>query len=845
MSDAFSRLNNIPNTRTEKKNIENTGDPQGLYPKPEYWYRSSLSREDHQLSIGGGDPTLDIQDIMRSTYQTDTDYTEASIKQTASGHVLLFDDKDGSRRILLKHENGTGIEMRNDGTMVMRTENNIITSVGGSGVLMVEGDLKVSCKNMEIDATGDLDMRVNGDYNLSVGGHKKETIDGSSEETITGNKRSTITGGMYNNVVGNTTNVNLGNIENVIKGNLENTVEGNFRMSCKGSAEFTSQHTFSLAAPNFNITSEDLSVVGAGGTLGGENMIYYGKNYYGTSATFTAGVTANGVTSTTGITAPAFHGDLNGIATSAVNADHADTARATLNTTVSVSAGATTATGATNTGASEEPTAALMQTALKYAAHGYRLVNIDFGDGYKNKIDLTTKTGGITNRHVTLRQIRTKLKDPANAINTKFLNYLVAENLISDDYIKNKIPPGMGRSYDGQVSYISHHPASGGVQSYLSGQRQYKNFIPDSMFDPRKIFEEKISGKFILGSGIPLSTFLINGVTLGHIANSEERLTLASQLLLQAEVFKFKKGNQQFKNQKLTVTEGIYKPFEGETLTEGSIPFLAQTGRAIVYELHDENNKQSEEVSFNFATRLAESLFGYDKIILDYDTLEKDNLNIQIIVIMPEIDADYNPKAPSKFEYETRFNNKKLSNTDLIEIVSIIPAKSAKTPTSKFDKVIYANKIEIRDRPVASVLEEALDKAAVTAGLDYVTIISGKQPGTDGKRVLGSSTRHDTGLAADVRLTYKGNVLNAAESWDREVMVKFVKAAIANGILGGGHGPIQFGYMSNTTMHLDMLGANVTQSGGRKRGLSHYDKATKFVWSSDDWFKSAFGIKDA
>ena len=78
--------------------------------------------------------------------------------------------------------------MRNDGTMVMRTETNMITSVGGSGVLMVEGDLKVSCKNLEIDATGDLDLRVDGDYNLNVKGDKREFVQGISQEVVKKNK---------------------------------------------------------------------------------------------------------------------------------------------------------------------------------------------------------------------------------------------------------------------------------------------------------------------------------------------------------------------------------------------------------------------------------------------------------------------------------------------------------------------------------------------------------------------------------------------------------------------------------------------------------------------------------
>ncbi len=82
----------------------------------------------------------------------------------------------------------------------------------------------------------------------------------------------------------NTTSVHLGDVTNVVKGKLDNSVQGDFAMDAKGSARFSSQHTFTMAAPNVNMTSEDLTLVGAGGTIGGENTIYYGKNYFGKSA---------------------------------------------------------------------------------------------------------------------------------------------------------------------------------------------------------------------------------------------------------------------------------------------------------------------------------------------------------------------------------------------------------------------------------------------------------------------------------------------------------------------------------------------------------------------------------
>ena len=108
--------------------------------------------------------------------------------------------------------------------------------------------------------------------------------------------------------------------------------------------------------------------------------------------------------------------------------------------------------------------------------------------------------------------------------------------------------------------------------------------------------------------------------------------------------------------------------------------------------------------------------------------------------------------------------------------------------------------------------------------VDFVTITSGAQPGTDGKRI--GSFRHDTGLAADFTLTKDGRLLSAARVKDQAVMSEFLKAAKTQGILAGG---MSRDYMGNFTMHLDMLGAQNHASSG-------YDKKTIVAWKSDAWF---------
>ena len=680
MADAFRELENNTNLSQSSKNVLKGGDPAGEYPTHEYYFQSSICPGDYQLNLEGGDPDIDVADIMATTSRNSSDYTQASVKRTKSGHIFIFDDAGSQERILLKHKNGTGIEMRQDGTIIMRAQNNIITSVGGSSVFMIEGDLKVSCKNIEVDATGDLDMRVAGDYNLTVGGDKKETITGSVVETIHTNKASTVSGDIKDIVTGTRTDYTNKDYNNIVKGNYDNTVEGYFEMTGKGKALITSMTNVTLASPDININAADLTVIGAGGTIGGANVINYAKNYYGTSATFTAGVTTNGLTSSTGIKAPTFHGALAGNALTATQAGRAGSAGiigagGSAGTVVSTDTGVTDTTKTLEPTADSDTTRVSMKTILEKSNFGVPQVSVDESNYIKDKIIIGPHTGFITEKpFLTTNEIRTKLKDPANNTNNELLTTLFAENRISNTYLE-VIPPPLSRSFDKDTISTAYGLVGAGTtnNTYLQGSPQYKPILPDSKFNPMAIPDSgplSINLKTLLGTGIPLSTFL-KGTTLGHLATLEERQGLARQLLLQAEVIKFKKLSNQFDDYKLVVAEGVYKASARETLTPGSVPFLAQTGRAIVYEMYDEHIVSSPEVVFNFATRLATNLSDYDKIIIDYDTLDPftTDVNIQIIVIMPQVDKDYNivgAAQPAK-KLETRYNNKVLSNTDLVQ----------------------------------------------------------------------------------------------------------------------------------------------------------------------------------
>jgi hypothetical protein len=810
------------------KNVDNIGgDPRGEYPTPEYFYQSSMNNEEYELKIPA-DPAINMADI-DITSKSSISFDNASVKVTKSGHALIFDDEGGAERIILRHKDGTGIEMRQDGSMIMRTETNMITSVGGTGVLIIDGDLKVSCKNVELDATGDMDLRVKGDYNVSVDGNKTERIKGSDRKYVTGNKATTTTGNVNNTTVGTVTTSILGNATNIIKGYYNNIIGGTYSMGVKGFSRFTSQTEVAISSENINIAGTDLSIFGAAGTIGGANVTYYAENYFGKSATFTAGITS-----------PRLTGDVQGVALKAVTASAQNYAEGAISGTA-FSVGA----GVTDTTATEQPTTTILTDYLSNSDRGIQKVVIDAGDHIRNKIDLTATTGGIVKTELSVKQVRAKLKDDNNAVDPGFLKYLYGREKVNPEFNK-KVPASVGRSFDGSQAYTPFQNMNA-TPVLIKSQRHPKELLPDSRYNPIFIKQSAtwhqqsqsniltfIDGKTLLGYGIPISTFLDGPISeLDFITETdkEARLNLAKQLLLQAEVIKFAKNTPQFANDyHLAVEEGVYIKEANENLKEGSVPHLAQTGRAIVYAMYKtpggrtyESMKTDFNASFEFAIRLASSLFAYDKIILNYDNIGE-FLHAQIIVIMPEVDNDFKFVTTPTMGLETRFNNKVLSNTDLVEIADASVAKTSEEPIATPSTVIYNIVGQIRDKKVKPELENALALACDESKVDFVTITSGAQPGTDGKRI--GSFRHDTGLAADFTLTKDGKLLSTARVQDQAVMSEFLKAAKTQGILAGG---MSKNYMGNNTMHLDMLGAQNHRTSG-------YDKKTIITWKSDAWF---------
>lgn len=826
-------------------------DPRGEYPTPKYWNSPSLNKEvtgeeKTAVEVGGGDIGIDafgeIDDEIPS------EYGRIQVQETPGGHKIIMDDTPGGERLILKHRTGAGISIAANGSVNIRSTNNMVISVDANGGIIVEGNLNISSKNLKVDVTGDLDLNITGDWNTTVAGNKNETVYGHHRTTVSGNMSETVSGSKSETVVQSQTNTILGTCTDVVKGDRRNTTGGNLFQSTGGNFKGSAQGEYTVAAPSMNMSAADMTIIGAGGTIGGENIIMYNYNMYAGHSVYagdTFSAPTGNITRLNGTSAhyTTFHGSLSGTASSALAA----------NVAAGVGGGGATVTTSTatnvdnDTRASYKPDADLMGKILSYSTRGINEVSIDAGDYIKNKIDRTAVMGGIANRKLTPEEARMKLKDNINSNNEDFIASLVADGSVSETYFSSKVPPAVGRSYSGSGS-VSFAPAgdytyasSTGANKYITGTRDFLGFSPDPQYNPQDADPRKgplsIDGKTLVGNGIPISTFLGSkggSTNLAHLVTLEERQALARQLLLQAEVLKIAKQNQyQFRRFRAVVAEGVYKKASGETLESESVTALAQTGRAITYELYDANNKSYNEVTYEFAEYLAEYLTGYDKIILSYDTLDprSSSMQSQVTVIMPEVDQYFKIVGKSKpdFGLKTIYNGKSLSETDLVEVDpygNVVDEDQLATAQEAAGIVEYQLG-GIRNKKVKPALEIILASAARRAKIDKVVITSGLQPGYSGRRT--GTTRHDTGLAADLYLISNGSVVTLDTTRGREIISSFIREAVNLGVRGGG---MSSGYMGNRVMHLDLLGQDA--GGGR------YNPDVKVVWKSDSWFRSAF-----
>ena len=667
--------------KSKNQSREGYKDPSNNFPSVGYGNSSSLNKaargvHTNELYIGGGttDLNLDLKENDHSEYPLN------QVKESISGHISEIDDTPNNERLLWRHKTGSGVEMRPDGTIIVSSRKNTIHITGGDQKVIIEGDGDVHYMgNLKLHVSGDLDMEVGGDYNLRVQGDKNEEIHGGSNTKVYENKLETVSGNSSTFVTGSNTETYLSDYNKIVKGNNTDRVAGKHAHYIGDDAIMTAKNAMNFTSPDINIAANDLTAIATTGAIGGDNVIHYGKNYYGTSATFTEGVTG-----------PVFHGDLQGTAVRSITSDVTNSQNYSDPDTHDGSAGNTgsaqgytadnTPTDTGNRMTPPGPSSTTMDQYLNQSDKGVRTVTIDPGDVMKNTIDKTSHYGGISKYPLTTEMVRSRLRDPNTARNKTFIGRAIAENVLSASYIQQK-PEKF------EIGLIFNRDGTGKIPAgKLLGNEDMKlekiateantivvrTLIPNQAYNPELQYQKYkvINGHTKLAAGISLAKFL-GGYgdpnTLEHITDDVERVKIARNLYAHAE---FMNSAQQYleelNSHRLIVTEGLYKKRPDETLDPNSLNLLASRGQVVVYELRDRNGLIDIEKTFDLAL-YCKDYVNFDRMILDYDSYNPDDsLNAQIIIQMPAVNADWNMRYRN--EIETRFNNYTQTNGELVEI---------------------------------------------------------------------------------------------------------------------------------------------------------------------------------
>ena len=193
--------------------------------------------------------------------------------------------------------------------------------------------------------------------------------------------------------------------------------------------------------------------------------------------------------------------------------------------------------------------------------------------------------------------------------------------------------------------------------------------VVDPVYNPNFVEDSEINSGTKLAKGVTLAKFLGaygDRTPFTFITTGSERKALARQLYLHAQLYNSINGNAElFNDVRLIISESVYRP--GPLETVGGDNLKKQDGRMVVYQVVGQDGTIDHEKTFDVAEFWKDYMF-YDKITLDYDTLNPDgSMTSQIVVEMPTIDESF--EAKFGLNVDTVYNGAIISSGELVEIL--------------------------------------------------------------------------------------------------------------------------------------------------------------------------------
>ena len=432
---------------TEGVPIDGFQDPTGEYPKQEYFYGSSINRSARGLKVenlylGGGSvgTSLDLEDQepSRSPFN--------QVKETASGHIVSYDDTPGGERILIKHRKGAGVEVRADGSVVISAVNNKVEVTGGDQTVIVEGNGKLVYNgNLNLEVTGDYNVNVGGDYNVNVDGNVNTSVRKNNVTKVGLNTNYTTKGTAVYKTVEHEAHIVLGNENHVVKGHWKNNVGAEIEMFTGNRFQVSAEEEIAMSSLQANISATEISVLGMKGAIGGEQVEFTGPVYMGPQGAtpFTSGAS--------------FYGSFHGQALEAIKSKYAHQAQNSKTAMVaSMKKGGQPAGGAPDVPTNMESLTPLKPVPKTDAVAGLlsdghlsiRPIAIDESNGLRDALLLRDDYAGLYEKEPTMDEIRSTLRDEGTHAlegkNGTFVQTLIQKKMLSSTW-DNPNPPKVGR----------------------------------------------------------------------------------------------------------------------------------------------------------------------------------------------------------------------------------------------------------------------------------------------------------------------------------------------------------------------------------------------------------------
>lgn len=697
------------------------------HPRKEYSGQSGVNKgarsgTTHQIYTGGG-----IEGVNVNPHTGPSVYPKVDIKETSSGHVLEFNDTPGGERVLLKHQSGTGIDIRPNGNIIVSTTNNKIEIVAGTSDVIVEGEANLTYNgNLTLNVEGTYTVNC-GRYDVTTRGDHTHNIKGGRSVSVGKSDKLKVAGGLIEQVGKFVNKTYLSGLYQAVKGNNNQVTQGNLDINASGNTTITAEGETIVSSPDINMAAESISVFGDTGTIGGENVIMYNYNMHTGHSVWADTVNVGDGK----VTAKEFIGSLTGNATTATEAGKAGTAG---------SLGASGSAGTAETSSIQDdskatalPNAALLSIYLNKSAKGVRKVLIDVGDYIKNS---------LLQKDHSPDEIAEKLAEDVNKDNNEFTTRAVADGKLNPKWSSKAPSGGVGRVIP-QGPTCRRPNASTSLGNVGSSNKTFRlpeatslskrepkivtstiaaiesaekvvdapkkssstNAAPEKSNANAKAEEVKkttaktvkkptdmlkntshLSQHFELIPGVTTTKFL-RGNNIPGSWSVEEQKQLFRNWTVHAQILKAFNKLDRWKNYQLRIEKGFYetdpngivsatnpKELAKEELTKGGALYLRQRGNLVIYALYGQDGTIDADNTFEACVDIKEN-FGdlFAKLRLNYDEFHPSGiLRANIWLTIGDVTSDGtvgNNSQGGSGQLATYYNNNIHSATNLVEIL--------------------------------------------------------------------------------------------------------------------------------------------------------------------------------